>query len=50
MEESREMQGNIGTVLLIQNDCESIKQLVLNYHHGVVNIRTVPKLTKLTVA
>ena len=42
MEESREMQGNISTVLLIQNDCESIKQLVLNYHDSIFCMRIIP--------
>ena len=35
MEESREILGNIGTVILIQNDCESIKQLVLNFQDSI---------------
>ena len=42
MEESREMQGNISTVLLIQNDCESIKQLALNYHDSIFCMRIIP--------
>lgn len=42
MEETRERLGNIGTVLLIQNDCESIKQLVLNYHDSIFFMRIIP--------
>ena len=42
MEETREVLGNMGTVLLIQNDCESIKQLVLNYHDSIFCMRIIP--------
>ena len=42
MEEPREMLGDIGTVLLVQNDCESIKQLVLNYHDSIFCMRIIP--------
>ena len=42
IEESREMLGNIGTVLLIQNDCESIKQLVLNFQDSIFCMRIIP--------
>lgn len=42
MEESKEMLGNIGTVLLIQNDCESIKRLVLNFHDSIFSMQIIP--------
>lgn len=42
MEETKETLGNIGTVLLIQNDCESIRQLVLNYHDSIFCMRIIP--------
>lgn len=42
MEETKEMLGNIGTVLLIQNDCESIKKLVLNFQDSIFCMQIIP--------
>lgn len=30
MDETKDMLGNIGTILLIQNECEYIRRLVLD--------------------
>lgn len=42
MVESKEARGNISTVLLIQNDCESIKKLVLNFHDSIFCMQIIP--------
>ncbi len=42
MDVTKEKQGDIGTALLIQNDCESIKQLVLHYHDSIFCMRIIP--------
>lgn len=42
MDKTKEKLEDIGTVLLIQNDCESIKQLVLHYHDSIFCMRIIP--------
>lgn len=42
MEETKEVLGNMCTVLLIQNDCESIKQLVLKFQDSIFCMRIIP--------
>lgn len=42
MQETKETLGKKGTVLLIQNDCESIKQLVLNYRDSIFFMQIIP--------
>lgn len=42
MKEIREALGNLGTVLLIQNDCESIKKLVKNFRDSIFDMHIIP--------
>ena len=42
MGEIREALGNLGTVLLIQNDCESIKKLVKNFRNSIFDMHMIP--------
>lgn len=42
MEGIREELGKLGTVLLIQNDCESIKKLVLNFRDSIFGVCIIP--------